>query len=150
MRSHTRATMTLGKGSPFSISKKQNINTRSSTEAELVGVNDVMSLIIWTRLFIQVQGYNVVDNIVYQNNQSAILLENNGKMSSTKNTKHIKIRYFFIMDNIHQKQMRVEYCPTENMQADCITKLLQGRAFRKFRQETMNLPNHLSGLQFNL
>ena len=36
MRSHTGATMTLGKGIPFSISRKQKINTRSSTEAELV------------------------------------------------------------------------------------------------------------------
>eukprot|EP00957_Ditylum_brightwellii_P180423 13744032-Ditylum_brightwellii.AAC.1 len=61
MRSHAGATMALGKDSPFSISKKQKINTRSSTEAELVG------------------GYNVVDNIVYQDNHSAILLENNGK-----------------------------------------------------------------------
>eukprot|EP00957_Ditylum_brightwellii_P101519 7736398-Ditylum_brightwellii.AAC.1 len=77
MRSHTGATMTLGKGSPYSISRKQKINTRSSTEAELVGMNDAMSLIIWTCLFIQAQGYNAVDNVVYQDNQSTILLENN-------------------------------------------------------------------------
>eukprot|EP00957_Ditylum_brightwellii_P043399 3290492-Ditylum_brightwellii.AAC.1 len=69
--------MTLGKGSPYSISTKQKINTCSSTEAELVGVNDVMSLIIWTRLFIQAQGYDITDNVVYQDNQSAILMENN-------------------------------------------------------------------------
>ena len=52
MRSHTGATMTLGKGSPYSISSKQKINTVSSTEAELVGISDVMKLIIcddmWT------------------------------------------------------------------------------------------------------
>eukprot|EP00957_Ditylum_brightwellii_P017354 1307586-Ditylum_brightwellii.AAC.1 len=77
MCSHTGVTMTLGKGSPYSISRKQKINTRSSTEAMLVGVNDAMSLIIWTCLFIQVQGYNIVDNVVYQDNQSTILLENN-------------------------------------------------------------------------
>jgi hypothetical protein len=144
MRSHIGATMTLGKGSPYSISRKQKINTRSSTEAELVGVNDAMCLIIWTRLFLEAQGYKVKDNVVYQDNQSAMLLENNGKRSSSKNTKHIEIRYFFITDNIRRKQMRIEYCPTEQMRADCMTKPLQGRSFRRQRQEMLNLPDHLS------
>eukprot|EP00957_Ditylum_brightwellii_P125627 9575705-Ditylum_brightwellii.AAC.1 len=58
----------------------------------------------------------------------------------------LKSIIIFVTDNIRQKQMRVEYCLTENMQADCMTKPLQGCAFRKFWQETMNLPDHLSGL----
>ena len=62
MRSHTGATMTLGKGCPYSISSKQKVNTRSSTEAELVGVNDGMALVLWTRLFLEAQGYTVCDN----------------------------------------------------------------------------------------
>ena len=126
MRSHTGATFTMGKGSPFSMSMKQKINTRSSTEAELVGVNDAMALIVWTRMFLEAQGYHVTDNVVYQDNQSAILLESNGKRSSSKKTRHIEIRYFFITDNIRRKQMRVEYCPTEEMRADFMTKPLQG------------------------
>ena len=42
MRSHTSGAMTLGKGAIYGTSTRQKINTRSSTEAELVGVNDVM------------------------------------------------------------------------------------------------------------
>ena len=122
------------------MSTKQKINTRSSTEAKLVGVNDTMALILWTRLFIEAQGYTVNDNVVYQDNQSAILLENNGKRSSSKKTCHIEIRYFFITDNIRRKQMRVEYCPSELMCADFMTKPLQGATFRRFRQQTLNLP----------
>jgi len=99
-----------------------------------------MALILWTRLFIEAQGYTVNDNVVYQDNQKAILLENNGKRSSSKKTRHIEIRYFFITDNIQQKQMRVEYCPTELMRADFMTKPLQGATFRRFRQQTLNLP----------
>jgi len=118
MRSHTGATMTLGKGSPYSISSKQKINTVSSTEAELVGISDAMKLIIWTRLFIESQGYSIADNVLYQDNQSTILLANNGKRSSTRNMKQIKIRYFFITDNVQRKNMRIEYCRTENMRAD--------------------------------
>ena len=38
MRSHTGAALTMGKGALLSMSLKQKINTKSSTEAELVGV----------------------------------------------------------------------------------------------------------------
>ena len=81
-----------GWGLPFFAVLRQQINTRSSTEAELVGVNDAMYLIIWTRLFLEGQGFKVIDNVVHQDNQSAMLLARNGKMSSGKNTWHIKIR----------------------------------------------------------
>eukprot|EP00980_Cylindrotheca_fusiformis_P020849 scaffold7838_cov89-Cylindrotheca_fusiformis.AAC.1 len=107
LRSHTGATMMMGKGSLYSKSMKQKINTRSSTEAELVGVNDAMSLILWTRNFLEAQGYDVTDNVVWQDNQSAMLLENNGTRSSTKRTRHLDIRYFFVTDNIKRGQMSV-------------------------------------------
>jgi hypothetical protein len=45
MQSHTGGTMTLEKGSIYSTSTRQKLNTKSSTEAaELVGVDDVMPL----------------------------------------------------------------------------------------------------------
>lgn len=79
MRSHTGGTLSLGKGSLYSASTLQKINTKSSTEAEeLVAVDDVMPLILWTRYFLQAQGYDVRENKVFQDNQSAILLEKNG------------------------------------------------------------------------
>jgi hypothetical protein len=86
--------MTLGKGAVYSTSTKQKINTKSSTEAELVGVNDAMPLVMWTQNFLEGQGYDVQDNVVYQDNQSAILLENNGRASSGRCTRHINIRFF--------------------------------------------------------
>eukprot|EP00543_Licmophora_paradoxa_P004680 CAMPEP_0202452416 /NCGR_PEP_ID=MMETSP1360-20130828/10637_1 /ASSEMBLY_ACC=CAM_ASM_000848 /TAXON_ID=515479 /ORGANISM="Licmophora paradoxa, Strain CCMP2313" /LENGTH=75 /DNA_ID=CAMNT_0049071239 /DNA_START=367 /DNA_END=590 /DNA_ORIENTATION=+ len=67
--------MPLGKESPYSLSIQQKINTKSSTEAELVAVNDGMSHITWTRRFLMEQGIAMKDNIVYKDNQSAILLE---------------------------------------------------------------------------
>jgi hypothetical protein len=78
MRSHTGGAMTLGKGVVFGTSTRQKLNTKSSTEAELVGVNDVMPQALWTRYFIEAQGYEVTDNVIFQDNQSAILLEKNG------------------------------------------------------------------------
>ena len=49
LRSHTGATMSLGRGSVYSISRKQKLNTRSSTEAELVGVDDGITLVLSAR-----------------------------------------------------------------------------------------------------
>jgi hypothetical protein len=51
MKSHTGITMSLRKGSLFSSSISQKLNTKSSTEAELLGVDDGMPLVIWTRNF---------------------------------------------------------------------------------------------------
>lgn len=140
-RSHTGATMTLGRGSIYSSSTKQKLNTRSSTEAELVAVDDVMHQILWTRYFLEAQGYTVSDNIVYQDNMSAMLLENNGMASSGKRTKHINMRYYFAHDRIVNKEMRVEHCPTLEMIADFFTKPLQGSLFRKLRDYIMNCVN---------
>jgi hypothetical protein len=85
-KSHTGGNMTYGQGAPISMSKKQKLNTRSSTEAELVGPDDLSTLILWTKLFMECQGYPIAKNILYQDNKSTILLENNGKKSSSKRT----------------------------------------------------------------
>ena len=84
MRSHTGAMLSLGKGAIYSTSTKQKLNTKSSTEAEFVGIDDIMPQILWTRIFLIAQGFAVNDNIVYQDNESAIKLENNGRSSSGK------------------------------------------------------------------
>jgi len=137
IRGHTGGGLTLGRGFPIMSSTKQKLNTRSSTESELVGVDDMMPLIIWARYFLKAQGYDVRDNIIFQDNQSAILLERNGKASSSKRTKHIAVRYFFITNRIQMGEVRTERCPTGDMVADFMTKPLQGSAFVRFRDLIM-------------
>ena len=116
MWGHTGGTISIGKdvrGSIISISKNQKLNTKSLTESELVGANDVMPQMIWTRYFLEVQGYGIDENILYQDNMSAMLLGNNGKKSSTKSTKHINVRYYFIKDWVETRDVVIEHCPTE-------------------------------------
>jgi hypothetical protein len=139
MKSHTGATMSMGRGCVYAMSRRQKLNTRSSTEAELVGVNDAMSMILWTRRFLEGQGYTVTDNVLYQDNQSAMLLEKNGKMSSSKRTRHLDIRFFFVTDNVNQKNLRIEYCPTDSMLGDFFTKPLQGTKFITQRDEILGI-----------
>ena len=131
-RSHTGAVMTLGEGSVIAMSKKQKLNTRSSTEAELVGADDAATMILWTGLFMEQQGYPLRKNILFQDNKSAILLENNGKRSAGKRSRALNFRYFFLTDQVKKGNLTIEYCPTDVMWADFMTKPLQGVNFRKF------------------
>jgi hypothetical protein len=91
MKSHTGGVMMMGKGTIYATFTWQKLNTRSSMEGKLVGVNDVMPQILWTHYFLEAQGYDIQDSIIYQDNQSAMLLEKNGRASSGKCTWHINI-----------------------------------------------------------
>ncbi len=89
MRGHTGGGMTMGRGFPISVSTKQKLNTKSSTESELVCVDNMMPIILWTCYFLLSQGYGVIENLLWQDNKSLILLERNCKASSGKCTRHI-------------------------------------------------------------
>jgi hypothetical protein len=99
-----------------------------------------MSQILWTQYFMEAQGYTVDQSLVAQDNLSAMLLENNGRASSSsKRTRHINIRYFFVTDRIKSGEVSMTYCPTDDMIADYFTKSLQGTKFRDFRNFIMNV-----------
>jgi hypothetical protein len=85
------------------------------------------------------QGYGVKDNIVFQDNKSSILLEKNGKASSSKRTNHINIWYFFITHRVSKEEVLVVLCTTGDMIGDYATKPLQGALFRKFRDQIMGV-----------
>ncbi len=78
-------------------------------------------------------------SLLYQDNMSAILLETNGKASSSKRTKHIKVKYFYILDQIAQNEITIEHCPTEQMWMDINTKPKQGAVFQEFRGQVMGI-----------
>ncbi len=95
MPSHTGGGLTMGRGFPIVSSTKQKLNTQSSTESELVGVEDMMPIVVWSRHFLMAQEYGVTHNLLLQDNKSSILLGRNGKASSGKRTRHFNIGYFF-------------------------------------------------------
>ncbi len=113
-------------------STKHKLNTRSSTESEIVAVDDLIPQILWVCLFLKAQGFAVSNNILYQDNKSAMLLETNGRALSSKGTRHIEIWYYYVADRVAKEDLRVVWCPTDEMIADFLTKPLQGKAFVKF------------------
>jgi Reverse transcriptase (RNA-dependent DNA polymerase) len=139
MRSHTGAVVSLGGGAVHVSSKKQGLMTKSSTEAELVGLSDQVPQAIWTRNFLIAQGYAMGPARMYQDNQSTIALAEKGKSTSAR-TRHVAIRYFFVKDRIESGEIEIEYLPTEVMRADIMTKPLQGELFREMRARLMGMP----------
>ena len=146
MRSHTGGTISMGRGVVHAKSSKQKLNTKSSTEAEVVGTSDYLPHNIHFTMFLREQGYPINNNIMYQDNQSAMKMITNGRMSCTSNSKHVDIRYFFIKDRIHKKEIEIAYCPTDEMLADYFTKPLQGALFNKLRRVIMGW-DHISTLK---
>jgi hypothetical protein len=133
MRSHTGGALSFGLGAAACKSAKQKINTKSSTESELVGASDYLPNSIWVKFFMDAQGHEIIESWFEQDNQAAMKLEMNGKSSSGARTRHINIRYFFIKDRTTSEGIKIRYCPTLQMLADFFTKPLQGALFRKFR-----------------
>ena len=146
MRSHTGGCMSFGRGMVHCRSSKQKLNTKSSTEAELVGVSDYLPFNIWLTNFMEGQGYKFVSNKLQQDNQSAIRMEKNGRNSCTGNSRHKDIRYFFVKDRVDKDEIIIEYCPTELMIADYFTKALQGKAFKKMWNVIMGR-THINSLR---
>ena len=137
MRVHTGGCITLGSDMIHCKSSKQKLNTKSSTETQVVGASDYIPFTIQVKYFIEAQGYAVEKNDFNQDNNSDIRLEKNGKDSSRQATRHIKIRYFFMKDRIREDDFNIIHCPTEIMVADQFTKLLQGPLFIKLRNVIM-------------
>ena len=144
------------------MSVKQKINTKSSTEAELIGVDDVMNFVVWSKLFFdqQFKDYNPATpssqlgktNVLLQDNTSAIQLERYGKQSSTKRTRHILIRYFYVTDKLQDRTLTVisySYCPTKQMTSDYLSKPLQGSLFRTHRNVIMEITERDEAESFN-
>ena len=98
-----------------------------------------MNQVIWTWYFLKEQGYMIHDNVIYQDNQSAIRLEKNGRQSIRKRMRHINIRYYFITDRIINQEASVEFCPTFYMIGDYFKKALQGSQLCRFRNIVLGI-----------
>ena len=86
-RGHSGGIMSFGGGAVISGSRKQKLNGKSSTDNEIIGVDDFMGQILYTLYFMRAQGYDVTHNILFQDNQSCMQLLINGRASGSKKVK---------------------------------------------------------------
>ena len=137
MRGHTGGLTTFGTGIIDQKSSKQKMNTRSSTETEVVGTSEYLPKNIFFEMFMEAQGYKLESNVLAEDNESTICMSKNGRDSCTSNSKHITIKYFWVTDRIKNGNIKIVHCPTKQMIADYFTKPLQGALFHMFRKVIM-------------
>jgi hypothetical protein len=128
-RSHTGSCVVIGDlGAVHCRSAKQTIVTKSSTEAELVGLSDSANLGLFLRNFLRLQGYSVPAVVVYQDNLSCMALLARGR-SGGERTRHIDIRYFWVKDRVDRGEATIVHKGTSELYANVLTKPLQGSQF---------------------
>ena len=97
----------FGAGAISWSSKKQNIVTLSSSEAEYVRHTNAAKEILWIRNFwAKINGKSIFDpTLLRANNQGAIQLSNNNKFHAR--TKHIDVHYHFICEALKNKLLEM-------------------------------------------
>jgi hypothetical protein len=112
-------------------STKQELVAQSSAEAEYIALAEAVKEAIWIRKLQEESLPNANHQIIIQeDNQSAIKLAQNP--IHTNRTKHIHVRYHATRDYVKKKLVKIQYCPTEEMIADIMTKSLDQQAHAKF------------------
>ena len=93
-KGHSGAMMTMGMGALSNVSRKHKLDVGSSTESEVVSIAYVLGIMMWSKYFMEAQGYTIEKNVLDQDYNSTILPAKNGHMLSGKASKHIKNRFF--------------------------------------------------------
>jgi hypothetical protein len=132
-KSHSGVVILMGSGIVYAKSCKQSIVVKSSTEAELVAASDHAGVYLELKNVLNGLLNENVKVVLMQDNKSSIKLIENGRLSSSERTKHISIRYFWLKERVDSGDICVEYCKTEVMLANILTKALVGKAFRDER-----------------
>ena len=70
--------------------------------------------------------------VIYEDNQSAIEMSKNPQFHGR--AKHIDIKFHYVRDQCNEKVIKLEYCPTQDMIADILTKGLNQATFKRLRQ----------------
>ena len=119
-------------------SAKQKLVARSSTESELVALDEGCLHLLWFRLILEFLGYPQQPAVIAQDNKSTIVVCESGHSRSGR-IKHMSIRFFFIKSLIDSGKIRLKYVPTRDMIADILTKPLVGSMFSILRDKLLNM-----------
>jgi hypothetical protein len=124
-------------GDPISwASKKQRVVAQSTCEAELYAEAAAIQEVLWLRGLLAELGLHVrTGSLVYGDNQSTLALSKNGVKS--ERTKHVDVKYFFITETVESGQVKLQWVPTQQQQADMFTKALAAPVFEHLRSQLM-------------
>jgi hypothetical protein len=132
-RKSTSGWLCLLNGAPVGWqSKKQTIVATSSTEAEYYGITEAIKEALFMQQFIK--HYYLNDNetiipLIKSDNEGAILMADHA--TDHNRTKHIDIRYHFIRDHLHKRDIDLQYVETSKNIADILTKAVRPQIYQQ-------------------
>ncbi|KAG6521246.1 hypothetical protein ZIOFF_018357 [Zingiber officinale] len=114
-------------------SKKQPVVALSTTEAEYIAATNCAMQAIWLK--------KILDFLQHkQDGPTTIFCDNKSTIALSKNPvfhcrcKHIDIKYHKIREWVAEKQINIEYCPSECQVADIFTKPMKTEIFLKLKK----------------
>lgn len=114
-------------------SRKQSLVALSTCEAEFVALSEACRAASWIKRLLIDMKQNISDAVlIHEDNQSCLNLVN-GEERLSDRSKHIDTRFHFVKDYIKQSMIKCQYCPTDDMLADILTKALPTGKFLKYR-----------------
>jgi hypothetical protein len=136
MKSTSGACTTLGEGMFIAFSRMQKLNSKSSTEAEIIALSDGSNTPLWLADWLRYQGYPHLPILIEQDNISCMTLMENGH-AKAETTRFIEVRFFWIYDYIKRGLIKLVKVPTEEMASDYFTKPVQGAIFQRLHKRIM-------------
>ena len=132
-RSCSGFVFTLSSGAIAWSSRRQSSVALSTAEAEYISLATASREAVWLgKVVTELLGESNKEPITMNvDNQSAIAVAKNSIVSCK--TKHVDVKYHFVRDLVRNNIIKLQYCPTENMTADILTKPLDKVKFEKFR-----------------
>lgn len=138
-KSVSAAMLTLGRGAFHVKVAKQGFVANSSTYAELGAANDAIIPASHQQQLLEsrgITGDGIHPGKFKEDNTATIQLIKNGRSLNAK-TKHIKLKFYFIKQFFDDGEFELQYCPTDQMIADILTKPIQGKLFFELRAKLL-------------
>lgn len=122
----------LSSGDVTWLSKKQQIVTLSTTEAEFIAAASCACQAVWLKRILENLNWSQqMPIVVYCDNSSAIKLSKNPVLHGR--SKHIDVRFHFLRELIKEGIIELVHCRSEDQVADILTKPLKLTTFVKLR-----------------
>lgn len=120
------------------VSKKQKSVAMSSAEAEYIAIAEAVKEVLWYRSWIIEVLKQYVTGTIHCDNQAAITLTANDTIH--ERSKHIRLRYHFIRDEVQKKHITMSWVRSAKQQADILTKALDTGTFTRLRSKLLATP----------
>ncbi len=131
-KSVTGSVITLAGAAVVYVSRKQSLVSQSTTEVEYIAAAEAAKNVIWIRELLEEMQLPIpTPTRLWVDNQSAIMVA--ARTSAHGRTKHIRLRYHFLQDEVASGTLHLDYINTKAQLADILAKALVEKQFIELR-----------------